>query len=226
MPITKRRPLKIDLPDQKVIRVRLSFYSEAERQKLKSYPTYPTIEKLVSDTIEIPVEEFLTYYLFHRQRLNSKVYASYKAINRQVQTAAAALEGVVEFSDDSLRIPQDVDTPLKEATEHIGEAIGLSIASRIHNLNEADWSAIPQEHGRRASPSFDFFLASDGGNFVELEAKGSAVNDNKSVTDSIRTHARNITHKKSKLAAKQSPSKAALRYGAISVLQITRTPLL
>lgn len=63
-------------------------------------------------------------------------------------------------------------------SEHVGEAVGLSVMNRIHDITEADWRIIPARSGRAAKPSFDFQLASDNHHLIEVENKGSSVADN------------------------------------------------
>lgn len=94
--------------------------------------------------------------------------------------------------------------------------------NRIHGLTEADWRPIPEQRGRRAAPSFDFQIASDGEHFVQVESKGSSVLDNRLLSDAVRAQKRKIDEKKAKLAALgkqgQDPHPASLRYGTMTVV--------
>lgn len=111
---------------------------------------------------------------------------------------------------------------LTEVSEHVGEAIGLAVMNRIHGLTEADWGPIPEQRGRGAAQSFDFQLASDGESFVQVETKGSSVDDNRSLVKAVKAQKRNIDKKKRNLAALAKIGNdlhpASLRYGTITVV--------
>jgi len=54
---------------QPTIRVDVACYNEEEREKLLKYPMATAMNSVVTNGIEVPTAEFLTYYLFHRKRL-------------------------------------------------------------------------------------------------------------------------------------------------------------
>ena len=206
----------------KTIRVDVAFYDDDERRKLLSYPTASVIERLTATAIEVPTAEFLTYFLFHRKRIGSPGYRDYSSIARKIDVALAILDETIEFSDHSIHTPATADGQLTEISEHIGEAVGLSVVARIHDLTEADWRPIPTQAGRAAAPTFDFETASDGTNFVQVENKGSAVADNRELTNAIKEQRRRIADKKAKLAERRTlgtdPHPASLRYGTITAV--------
>lgn len=122
--------------------------------------------------------------------------------------------------------PANVDQQLTEVTEHIGESIGLSVVSHIHGLIEADWDPIPEQRGRSAKKSLDFQIASDGVGFVQVENKGSSVDDNSVIDGRIKSHANKIVDKIKSLGelskTGDDPFPASLRYGTIVAVDSRR----
>ncbi len=204
------------------IEVEVSFYDDAEEAKLLAYPTAAAMQALVAKPLEIPKAEFLTYYLFHRIKLGTEGYRDYNSVAQKVHLWLGAIGECIEYEDGSVRTPHGASQQLTEVSEHVGEAIGLSVMSRIHGLTGADWAPIPEERGRRARPSFDFQIASDGRQFVQVETKGSSVKDNRVLSDAVKAQKRKIDEKKARLAelAKNGgdPNPAGLRYGTITVV--------
>jgi hypothetical protein len=209
------------LPQENIL-VDVAFYDDVEKNKLLAYPTASKMLQIVANPVSVPMAEFLTYYLFHRKRIGTSGYRSYQTIGLKLKTALSALDGCITFNGQSISTPSDANEQLTEISEHLGEAIGLSIVSRIHELTEADWTPIKSQHGRNALSTFDFQIASDGSNFVQVENKGSSVIDNNLHSDAIKAHYKNIQNKKNKLKNLPKgifdPYPASLRYGTITAL--------
>ena len=125
------------------------------------------MEQLILRPLLLPTAEFLAYYLFHRKRLGIPGYRDYKTIGNKLNVALAAIDECLDLNGSSISTPQGAKQQLNEISEHVGEAIGLGVANRIHNLTEADWDPIDQQRGRKASPTFDFQVASTGRNRVQ-----------------------------------------------------------
>lgn len=204
------------------IKVEVAFYDDAEKKKLEKYPTASVMQALVAKPLEIHKAEFLTYYLFHRIKLGTEGYRDYDSVAKKVHLWLGALGECIDYEDGTVRTPRGATQQLTEVSEHVGEAIGLSVMNRIHGLTEADWAPLPEERGRNARPSFDFQIASDGRHFVQVETKGSSVADNRVLSDAVKEQKRRIDKKKAKLAelAKKGddPNPAGLRYGTIAVV--------
>jgi hypothetical protein len=204
------------------IQVEVSFYDDVEKAKLLAFPTASEMLALVSQPLEILKAEFLTYYLFHHIKLGKPGYRDYQSVARKVHLWLSAIGECIEYDEGSVRTPQGATQQLTEVSEHVGEAIGLAVMNRIHGLTEADWLLIPEQKGRNAKPSFDFQIASDGTQFVQVETKGSSVADNRDITDAVKAQKRRIDDKKANLAelAKkgEDPNPASLRYGTIAVV--------
>lgn len=204
---------------QSVIRAKIDYYNQAEKDKLLNYPTAARIQALVANGINIPTEEFLTYYLFHRRRPGKPGWQDYNQIARRIGIAIDYLYEWIDFNGSSISCHPDVDRQERDITEHIGESIGLSVISWIHGLTVMDWDRIPEQYGPKALRTFDYQLASDGQRVLQLEAKGSATSDNTVFTSAIKKHRQNITAKKTSINKNQNyPYPADLRYGTITVL--------
>jgi len=204
---------------QSTIRVEIEYYSKVEKGKLLNYPSAAEIQALVANGIDIPMTEFLTYYLFHRRRPGKPGWQDYDQIARRIGIAITHIDEWIDFNGTSISWPVDVGHQEHDITEHIGESIGLSVIGRLHGLTVMDWDRIPEQHGPNALRTFDYQLASDGRRVVQLEAKGSATSDNTVLTSAVRSHRQNITDKKTNIIKNRDyPYPADLRYGTITVL--------
>lgn len=212
---------KVKLPQQH-IKVDVDFYDEEQKKKLLSYPSANLIQQVVDEGIEIPSEEFLTYYLFHRKRPGKPGYRNYEELGRKIDKSLSDLEDFIDFHDNSIATASDVGEQDIKITERVGESIGLSVINRIHDLSEADWDRIPDEGGRYAQKVFDYEFASDGKSIVQLEAKGSSTDNNSLKASTVSNHKSLIIKRKAEIRALEAKKSyrypANLRYGTITVL--------
>lgn len=210
--------LTLELP-QPTVKVAVEFYNAAEKQKLLKYPTHAVMESLVKSGLEIPTEEFLTYYLFHKKRPGKEGWRKYTDVGRKIGHALAELSEWVDFNGKSVSTPLDLAGQDQAITERIGESIGLSVISHIHGLTAADWDRIPSNPVYK---SFDYQIASDGTRIIQMEAKGSAAADNSAKTTSVSKHKASIAGKKKEIAQREKLKAyeypADLRYGTITVM--------
>ena len=181
---------------QGFVQVEVRYYDDEQKEKLLFYPSAKKQKEIVDGTIKIPTEEFLTYYLFHKKRPGKVGFRSYSELGSKIGVALADLEGFIQFNGDSISVPEDVGYQDNAIAEHIGESIGLSVINRIHGLTEADWDKIPEIRGSKGEKTFDYQVASDGKNTIEVETKGSCPYDSAVKTSSIRSHKRSILEKK------------------------------
>lgn len=224
--------MPIDKISQPFILVRVDFYDVKEEAKLLQYPAeaVEAMKKLVASPVAVPTSEFLTYLLFHRMGRGLPGYKSTDQIQRDLTRAASYIDRCIDFDGKSIRLPSKLAQPPGEIMEHVGEAIGLAVASRIHGLTEADWvRLLVKKHpsNKKLLPSFDF-QASDSrclvqsDTFIQVETKGSAVEENRKKSSNVSMHKANIHNKKDKLANlptnEQDPYPAAVRYGTVTAL--------
>jgi len=210
---------------QQQIAVEVDYFDERAKVEFSSYPTHAKIAEIAGKTIFIPTGEILTYFLFHKPRFHGGGLSHYQSLTREQHSAIAMLDRYVEPNGTSLRIAteQQVGTYIPE---YLGEAVGLSVINRLHGMTEADWKRIEQEHGRRAAPTFDYeheFKASDGKSIIQLEAKGSVVEDCKKHCANTQNHRTKIEEKKRKIGGTGAKYRypADLRYGTITAIDRT-----
>lgn len=207
---------------QPTIRVAVEYYDEAEKEQLLKLPTARQVDQLVCDGVEIPTQEFLTYYLFHKKRPGKPGWRNYQELGRKIDRALSELDDWVVFTGESIATPNDISRQVTAITEHIGESIGMSAISRIHGLSAADWETIPVHGGTGGFRTFDFMISSDGQRIVQLEAKGSSIPDNTKRSTTVSAHYQNIRKKKNSITESQSLGAykypADIRYGTITVV--------
>jgi hypothetical protein len=201
---------------QKHIVVNVDFYNDIEKLKLLDYPTADILKKLVSQPLLVPTGEFLTLSLLHKKKTKSPLFDNYAKLKSINTDALSMLCGSVDFNGQSISIPIGQKL-LVYTTEHIGEAIGLSVINKVHGLIEADWMQIDETPSHK---TLDYSLASDGNNYIEVENKGSSNEDNSKKTSSVSKHYSEIKQKKSVTEDLVAAGKAipGLRYGTITVL--------
>lgn len=212
---------KLEFP-QHYIKVQVEFYDEEQKKKLLDYPTKKQIEEIVRDGIKVPIEEFLTYYLFYRKRPGIPGYRNYEEIGEQIGISLFDLKDFIGFNGISISTPENVGKQDIHITEKVGESIGLSVINRIHDISEADWDRIPEIRGRSAMRTFDYRVASDGQSIIQVETKGSSIDNNDLKPSTVSKHKSSIIDKKVKIAELEAdnayPYPANLRYGTITVL--------
>lgn len=207
---------------QRTIKVSVEFYDADEKAKLLKYPTAAVMSQMVRDGIEVPTEEFLTYYLFYKRRPGKAGWRSYPELGAKIGHAIAELDDWLEFTGKSIVTPADLGTQDKAISERIGESIGMSVVSRIHGLTNADWDRIDTHGGPGGFSTFDFQIASDGIRIVQLETKGSSIPVNTKKASTVSNHKRDIHDKKEAIATRELqmsyPYPADVRYGTITVV--------
>jgi len=194
------------------LRVNVAYYDEEERVALTKSIGQDILGG-PSRELTIPTPDFCSYYLYYKLRQSVPGYGSHDDVAQKWAFALAELDGQVQFAGGSVRLLQ-ADGTSSGTSERIGEAIGLSVASRLHTLHEGDWSRIPISNTRK---TFDFErIASDGRRFILLEAKGSSVENNLLKPSTVSEHKRSIKEKKA--AATATERQNAILYGTIGVL--------
>lgn len=215
----------MQVPSQQ-LHIDVDYYSEDERLKLSRYPTAPQIAKVVASGCDVSAAQFLTYYLFHKKRPGKPGYRTYAELGAKVGRALAELDEWVEFRNNAIVSVPDAVPQDRALTERVGEAAALCVVSRIHDLHEADWERIPEHPGRNGIPTYDYRYvvptASDGTRLIQVEAKGTSVEDNKTLAPAVRTQKHNIDLKKKDIRDREAtgryPYPADLRYGIVSAL--------
>jgi hypothetical protein len=193
------------------IAVAVDYYNDKHRTALSQYPTKAKIEELVRSGVVIPISEFLTYFLFHRVRALPSRYAGYASVRSEIAGAEAMLSDFVEVTHGALCISSHVRQLPNYVTENVGESVSLSVMNRIHSLTEADWVPIPVQSRKKTLD----YRGSDGTHIIQVEAKGSVVEETDLKSSSISKLKLSIEEKKAKNPA---TSATDLRYGVIAAI--------
>jgi len=168
--VAKLDPQTIALP-QEDVEVSVEFYDSNEEKKLLNYPSAAVLKQAVAGGLRIRTEEFLAYYLFHRKRPGKPGWRNYDEVSGQIHRALTDLSEWLDFNGNSISTPTNIGRQDRGITEHIGEAVGLSVVNHLHGLTDADWDRIPEQGGRRAVPTFDYEIASDRRNIIQNGGK-------------------------------------------------------
>ncbi|WP_424313795.1 hypothetical protein [Haloferula sp.] len=194
-----------------------------EKSDFEKWANSTQIKSVAGRTIEVPGAEFLAYFLIHKKERSPSRYPDIQAIKQDIKMGSETLEEWVDYDGKTLHVCDDCDSLGNTFTEHLGEAAGLAVVNRIHGLNEADWMKIPEIPGRNGRKTLDWNYASDGKDFIEMEAKGA-------FTEKVDRLAEISGHKASIKTKKKDSSKTchprynqrALRYGTIT--SISKNP--
>jgi hypothetical protein len=194
------------------ISVGVEYYNEEHREALQSYPTARKIQEVVKQGIVVPVPEFLTYFLFHKIRSVPSLRSGYSAVREAISHSYGMLSDFVNLEDGFLYLSGEALMLPGYVTEYIGESVALSVMNRVHGVTEADWVPIPKPSEGKF---LDYELASSGTQKIQVEAKGSVVEDVALKSNSISNQKLSIEQKK---GGTDDGLKGSLRYGAITAI--------
>lgn len=198
--------------------VQVKAYDAGELSLLQKLPCWPEIEAIVGPTSagqanNIPTEQFLLYSMFRDLDCNSisdlKGYIRHQ--ERRLSRLVVGTSGAV------------TSRPGLEATEHTAEAadfgiaFGLTVADLIFGTTEMDWKSIPVKRTRDND-----YLGSNGSIHIDLEVKGSFVEDISKTPSTISNHKASI---KAKKVAKGTPPANTVHLGLISAIAGTGIPV-
>lgn len=204
-----------------VIELDVEPYDKREEELLRGYSddVSRALDRMMRAPTAIPVSEFLTYYLLHRK--GRKGYRTLAEIQHRTVAAKGYLDEIVEFEHGSIHVADGDHGLPKDVTEHIGEAVGLSVISSIYSLTGADWEPIdvPVVAGVQVR-AMDFEIAATATQIIQVETKGSAVASNINKSSAISNHKSSIEAKKSRILAMGSnyPLRPAVKFGTITVV--------
>ncbi|MEK6354725.1 hypothetical protein [Burkholderia cenocepacia] len=206
------------------IRVNLDYYNNHHRTLLTAHQPYAAARTgaRVTTYQRNPVirrADFLSYFLIHRQVLSG--YQTYHDLLAKAHVASAWIEDVIVPASATIQLVQHGYSD-NGISERIGESVGLSVISRLHGMTDADWTKLDTISGVNGQPTFDFQIGSDGIRIIQVETKGSMVNDCTKKPSTVSNHASNIAGKKSdidQVTIYRYPS--SIRYGTITAIDAT-----
>ncbi len=179
-----------------IVKIKVDFYDKKQEQLIKNnFPKdYILLKEIAGETVNIPLEDFKTYAFFRHQ---------YKKPNGNQQTFIdlkpmaqnwGHYDSYFELKGNKLVsiFPESIE--VTDVSEMLGVAGGLSVASEIYNMSQADWTRIPITTVHK---DFDFSHASSiPDRFINIEAKGSIVDDNSKKPSKVSTQKKKILDKK------------------------------
>ena len=200
------------------VNVLVDFYDDNEKEAFLASPLANAVKE-IPKTLAITTTDLLAYYLYYKRALGVPGYGSHEEIALKWWEALVEFSGQLEFSGSSLRRVSQ-SSRNRGTTERVGEAIGMSVASNLHSLHQADWGRIPESNRKKTLDFWHPWTASTEKDFIQLEAKGSAPDGNNNKSSSISQHKKSIKAKKG--AATPDERKESALYGTIGVLDERR----
>lgn len=210
----------------KMLKIELDYY-DANHKLLLSKAPYRALgtAKRVTEfkkNGQISKEDFLNYFLIGRS--DNIDFSTYRSRLSHIAMAAQWLNSVLDTRTTINWRPGN-----KGLQWQVGEAVSLSVASSMFGLIAADWAIIPEQRGRGAHQTFDFERAMVGitanNEVIQIEAKGSFVDDNTVVQANVAAHAKKIEGKKISIKSKGKAyiHPATARYGLITSMDPKNT---
>ncbi|GAB1843872.1 hypothetical protein MyNCGM152_46410 [Achromobacter xylosoxidans] len=203
------------------LRVNLSYYNREHKRLLTSTQPYASIGTAAKVSFfnahsTISKADFYSYLLIHRQALSG--YKSYDERRTKIDKAEGWISDIVTSNASTLQLAQ-AGYRDAAAAERIGESVGLSVISRLHGMTNADWTRLDTLPGVNGFKTFDFQIGSDGIRIIQVETKGSFVDDCTTKPSTVSQHAGNIDQKKKELAGHLNhPQPSSVRYGTITAI--------
>lgn len=157
--------------DMSKIRFDVSFYNDQEMAKLLAQSPPKELTQLVETGLTVDSAEFWTYALFAEQRQNPHGARTFTDIRTKLGSYIQAFEDQFDTSGGSLIARHQLVN--NSWIEFAGIGGALSCVSAIHQMTEADWQRI----GQTSSYKTLDFVASDGKRTVQVEAKGTQIED-------------------------------------------------
>ena len=149
------------------LRFDISFYNDEHRDALMKHKYAHRIKQLVDFGLSEKEKEFQVYAMFTEQdgRPRFRNYSELKALlPRRIQL----LEDYLDTSQGTVR---SLAPPRQnKVAERVGVAVALAAMNKVFGLHRADWERIPETS---RSKTMDFQLASNGSDFIMVEAKGT-----------------------------------------------------
>ena len=169
----------------------VKFYDEKHRNLLEKLDVFSTMNDYTKKGFHVSKGVFLIYSVFVHQK-NKKDFKTYNDLKKMV-SENQLFQKYFKINNTVQSVFDESDDQHKPYTESAGVGAALSLASSLYGLTEADWERKPDD----ITKDLDFIKkASNGKQYIEVEAKGTIVDD---VTAKISK----ISNKKSDIEAKK-----------------------
>ncbi len=202
--------IALALPE--TVKIKVDFYDDAQKALLLASAAGSVLQALPSE-LTISTSDLCGYYNYYKLRPGVRKFSSRGEVFEAWRTTLGQIDGLVRFGNGSIQLEMVAGTDTG-VLGHIGEAVGLCVADKIHRLHEADWRRIPHT---TANKILDFeYRASDGAMPITIETKGAGAADNRQKPSNVSGHKASIIEKKSNSA--NAAAIAGICYGTIAVL--------
>lgn len=169
------------------IRVDVRAYNKKHLGLISQLPGSAKILSLIQDGLEIPKEQFLFYSVFRFRDVQDLHRLQHLATKKE-----AFFDAILTSDGTSFRAKEKlVSTEHRPEAQEIGEAVGLCLMDAVYGTTEQDWCRIPEGSGKTLD-----YVASDSKRVLEVESKGSFVDDRHKKSPPISKHKRDILEKK------------------------------
>lgn len=184
--------------------INLNYYDQEEREKIeRNFPhDFPYFEALVGKNMEVSYEDFKVYSVFGYQYNNDSRFRSFIDLSA-ISANISNLETILHYDQEKKSIIKTItERPVLSAvSEQLGIAGGLTVASKIYALTQADWQLIEQTTKHK---DFDFnIMAASHRKYVNIETKGCITENNQIKSSAVSYHKSNIVGKKNNIGFKE-----------------------
>lgn len=149
------------------LRFDISFYDDKHRDALMKHKYAHRIKQLVDFGLSEKEKEFQVYAMFTEQDGRPR-FRNYSELKRLVPSRIKLLKDYIDTNKGTVR--SLVPPGKNQVTERVGVAAALLVVNKIFDVHRADWERIPETSKNK---TMDFQLASDGTDFILVEAKGT-----------------------------------------------------
>lgn len=199
--------INLPTPPEKAY-VDVAFYDAAEESLLRSAHS-PTFRDIPARW-DLGTSEICAYYRYYKLRPGISGFRTRQEIFSGWNESLVEISGQCQFANHTVQLLR-VDGTNRSVLEHLGEAIGLCVADKIHELHQADWQPIRPNNIHK---TLDFeYRASDASTLITLETKGASAADNSRKTSNVSQKRWDIKKKKS-----ANGGQGGICYGTITVL--------
>ena len=189
------------------MKIDVAYYDSRHEDLIAEWPSRirKRAEALVDSGLSISAEH-LALFSVYKDQMDRPGFRSLSELQPKIKNRFDKLSEYYDFSHTIKALFPEV--PVEEK-ERLGVAVSLIVASEIFSIGEADWTKIPETTSQK---TLDYRpVAVSGGKFVEVEAKGSVVEEDVTrKTSSVSQMKAHIIEKKQETEASVSHDKHLL----------------
>jgi len=196
----------------------VSYYNDNHQSLLERSEFVEQIRKIVASGVEIDDKTMMVYMLFTEQK-PFEGFRDFRDIEALLPGRISEIEHYFDFSGGTLRARFPSQLMENQRIERAGVGAALVAMNMVAGLHHADWEKIEisqiKDLDFRHPLSETSLLASNGATFLEVEAKGSVVENVDAKQSVISHHRKSIEEKKE---AQRSSGNQELMFGVITAI--------